>query len=697
MAGTRKMRVSSDTETSSSPSRKRSRKEKIADTVAVEQSTRVLRPRPALTNQDANSSRRRKTTPSPPPVESDEDYHSDEEEVVGKQGRSNRVIKPLLPKRRGNAVSNSPLQKLRSNAVAKPPLPKQQSNAVINSPLPKHQSNVVSNSPLPVEEDADISDSDIASDVFWSDSENESDNESAAASEPETTVKRGKKPKSKANTGKFGADKKREKKRPGMAKRGNPLSLVPPEGDGDLLDRDPDVHRFCERANGILTKIFAEHEAAINPSAQSVDGSGFHSMVLAAMTEMLAVSSQEEIKAQVLRGFPTAVKRIMGCRKLDEFPKAILSRADEIDHAHYAGLYLGLCTRNGKTALYAGMSTVTVRNRVKNHQHAISKGSKESFFYQTAVRPNCQTEFRVMALYPDETLPLILVLGETVIIEYLGTIAPWTPPAHDKQSLYRKLRDHINQRVPGGHCNITLPLGEKRGFGPCSVPCSNCGDSNPLRREHGLDKITITGAETPEKALCGPCNAYDSRTGGSRPVTLWSHYLMPGKPACHNCHDDEPLNLTLKHGHHLLSFDQAYQCIPCAKWVEMKHKESETERPEDRWLPHLRRSFMCQLCGLAEGSTTGNAVEVRIGYQNRKCVKRIACETCYGPPYGPAGKERRKAIGWTYDQAKTHRSKEFWLKPIKYDGYGDGKAGKAPVSTSEPWHWYQKGQERARQ
>ena len=603
------MRVSSDTETSFSPSRKRSRKETIADTVATEQSTRILRPRPALANRDVNSSRRRTTNPSPPPVESDEDYDNDDEEVVGKQGRSNRVVNPPLPKRRSNAVINSPLPERQSNVVSNSPLPKRRSNVVSNPPLPKHRSNAVINSPLSFEEDADSSDSDVESDVFWSDSEDES----VAAPEPETTAKREKKPsttkasgpKSKARTGQFGADKKREKKRPGIALRGNPLSLVPPKGDGDLSHRDPDVHRFCEIANGILTKIFAEYEAAIDQSASSVTALAFDSTVLAAITQMLAASSQEKIKAQVLRGFPTDVKRIMGCRNLDDFPTAMLTRPDETDHAHYAGLYLGLCTRNGVTgALYGGMSTVTVRTRVKQHRREIRKFSEESIFYKTALSHNCQTEFHVMALYSDETLPLIIVLGETVLIEYLGIIAHWSTSARDDQSLYNKLRSHIDQRVPGEHCNLALPLGEKRRFGPCSVPCTNCGDSNPLRREHRLDKMVVMGVETPDKALCESCSKYKRTMGRPRPVTLWPHYLMPGKPACYNCHDDEAVHLRLKEDHYLLSFDQAYRCILCAKYAEKAaiSGESDKNRPEYLWLPHLRRLFICMLCGLLEGS-----------------------------------------------------------------------------------------------
>ena len=58
-----------------------------------------------------------------------------------------------------------------------------------------------------------------------------------------------------------------------------------------------------------------------------------------------------------------------------------------------------------------------------------------------------------MALYSDETSPLIVVLGETVLIEYLGTIAHWSRSACDGQTLYNKLRSHEQMRC-GGYVEV---------------------------------------------------------------------------------------------------------------------------------------------------------------------------------------------------------------------------------------------------
>ena len=253
--------------------------------------------------------------------------------------------------------------------------------------------------------------------------------------------------------------------------------------------------------------------------------------------------------------------------------------------------------------------------------------------------------------------------------------------------MQRELHRHIDEMLLGPHLNRSLPSAEEnRAFGPSIIACSNCGDSNSQHADHGRIKIKVYWADT-TKPLGSACESYLRNHGVMRPAVYWPSYRMPGKPQCWICLDDEPDRLQLRYGKHVSTlaqtpFDKALWCFNCRTYWQ-RHQE---ERPEQLWLPHLRRKLACNGCGQVEG-VDDNPVRLVGGAGDGKST--AFCEWCYGPDTAKASEALRT---WRKRSGLVQRTQTGFRKDLMDAAAGqsllsDDPAKAAPMAPSNPRPW----------
>ena len=92
----------------------------------------------------------------------------------------------------------------------------------------------------------------------------------------------------------------------------------------------------------------------------------------------------------------------------------------------------------------------------------------------------------------------------------------------------------------------------------------------------------------------------------------------------------------------------AFRCYSCAYY----HTKHGAPRPEMQWLPHLRRRFQYQGCGVLDGAAGADVVMRGINGKIKNTL--VLCKQCWGPDYTPHNPEH-KAMGWSKMDAIRHR------------------------------------------
>jgi len=452
----------------------------------------------------------------------------------------------------------------------------------------------------------------------------------------------------------------------------------------NLEETDLDVFGFRQDAGRILWHLWdrwqQEWAWRTDPLERNVSHLYYFSFGL-----LYAAAKEDycfpELLGIVFRGFSMEVQRLLGSENWDDLGTRLLALPDDIDNTHYMGIYVGLVSHNNVVeGVYVGHSYTTVRDRWMHHRSNTLIG-KRSPFYNLARQPDRITTFRVLALYPDDTPKMILYFAESMLISYFDTfpetgrynagIGAATVP------FCKWMRSHMSQSFSVLGLNRSFPTIESFS-GRVSVPCENCGNSNFLRRQHGLVKQKVKRTKGSDKLLCANCRNFVWLYGYERPMAGWMPYLWTKIPACRFCGDMTPETLKRKKDkEHETSFEESFTCLPCKR----KHRRA----CQYLWKPYLRPMFLCQLCGKAEHDPGANvSVKLKICRNKRERTDpvpllqghrlMVVCTDCdvKGPP-GETG------------QQCTERTERFWWGPRLNDGLHPTEMGAAPPEVKDIW------------